>query len=241
MATVRRTTKDYLDYMSHALGKTPDSRHKLIHDLNDAGRALVNTHPWNWRARSGVPLNLVADQSYVELPENFGEIIDIQVDNAQTFTVIQTSLADLNRRRAWGQYDALSLFIAFQDGTEGETDEDGVLENRAQVFPTPTTSRSDINLSYLVKWVDLDESDPDRVPNIPRDWERSLNLFARAFAHDIENRSDPFENSTLFGPTGEMQRLIMLDAGKQVNQGRPLHNVLSRGRDVYYPHRRISR
>jgi len=87
----------------------------------------------------------------------------------------------------------------------------------------------------------MDEADGDRVPLIPRDWERSLVLFSRSFAVDAENQIDPYENQALFGPMGEIQRLKEADALKQVNRGRPLANVLSRGRDVYYPHRRIAR
>lgn len=238
---MRRTTKDYIDLMKHALGKTPDARHSLIHTLNDAGRALVNEHPWSWRTRTNQALTLVAGQNYVTLPDDFGELIDIQVENAQTYTVIPTSLADINRRRSWGQYDALTLFIAFEEGYQGPTDEDGILQNRAQVYPTPDTDRSDIIINYQAKWADLDEADTDRVPAIPRDWERSLVLFARSFAVDIENQTDPYENQALFGPAGEIQRLKTADAGRQVNRGKPLHNVLSAGGGAYYPHRRISR
>ncbi len=241
MPTVRRTTTDYLDLMKHALGKTPDSRHRLLHTFNDAGRALVNAHQWRWRARNRVMLNLVSGQPYIELPEDFGELVDINVDNAQTFTVIPTTIADINRRRAWGQYDALSLFVAFDSGHETNSDEDGIMENRAEIYPTPASSRSDIVVSYFAKWVDMDENDGDRVPLIPRDWERSLVLFARSFAVDIENQIDPYENRALFGPIGEIERLKEVDGLRQVNRGRPINNVLSRGRDIYYPHRRISR
>lgn len=228
MPTVRRTTQDYLDIMAHALGKTPDSRHKLIHDLNDAGRALVLAHEWAWRTRAGVTLDIVAGQDYVELPDDFGSVVDVSVLNSTVYTIHLTTVEDINNKRAWEQFDAINLFMAFDVGADGETDQDGVEENRALIWPTPQTARSDIKLTYRKKWSDLEAEDPDRVPSIPRDFERSLVLFARSFAVDIENQVDPYENQALFGATGEIQRLILNDAGRQTNMGPPKHNVITR-------------
>jgi len=238
---MRRNTTDYISLMSHALGKTPDSRHKLIQTFNDAGRALVNAHPWSWRTRAAVTVLVEPGIPYANLPEDFGEVVSITVGTAQSYAVVQTSLADLARRRSGGQYDALCLFVAFEGGYDGPTDEDGVETNRMQLHPTQTTARDDITIDYRVKWVDMDESRGERVPLIPRDWERALVMFARSFAVDTENQISPYENEALFGPSGEIQRLLILDAGRQTNYGRPLANVLSTGRGSYYPHRRVSR
>jgi len=245
MPEVRRTTEDYLNMMRHALGKTTTETgikaHKLIHDLNDAGRALVNAHPWSWRTRAGVAVEQIADQPFVVLPEDFGHLIDIQATNAQTYRVNPTSLADINRLRAWGQYDAQNLYIAFEDAYEADDDSSGVKQNRAEIFPTPTFTRDDVTMSYRAKWIDMDDNDLDRVPLIPRDWERSLVLFARSFAIDIENQVDPYENQALFGPTGEIARLMRDDAHRQIDRGQPLHNVMTRGQTFRYPHRSINR
>ncbi len=225
-----RTTQDYLDMMAHALGKTPDSRHKLINTLNDAGRALVNSHEWTWKTRAGKVLELVANQDYIDLPDDFGAVISVTSVGGSPIVIHQTTVEDIANRRSWDNFDSLNLFIAFNVGGEGLTDEDGVSENRALLWPTPQTARSDLRLSYRTRWVDLEAEDPDRVPVIPRDWERSLMLFANAFAWDTENKANPYENEALFGATGEIQRLILLDAGKQSDQGRPAHSVISRSR-----------
>lgn len=244
MPQIRRTTEDYLNMMRHALGKTPtatgNKAHKLIHDLNDAGRALVNQHPWSWRTRTRFPVELIADQPFVVLPEDFGEVIDVSTEGGTSITVVQTSAADINRMRGWNQYDAYSLHIAFEDAFEDPTG-DGVSQLRAQIFPTPAADRNDVFLTYRASWVDLDEDDLKRVPVIPRDWERSLVLFARSFAIDIENQTDPYENQALFGPAGEIARLKMHDAGRQNDYGLPRHDVLARGKGVVRPHRSISR
>lgn len=240
MTTVRRTTGDYIDLMKHALGKTPDSRHLLIDDLNDAGRALVNDHPWSWRTRNNVAIEIQADSTYAILPEDFGEIIDLRVSGSLT-SVTQTSVSEINRMRAFGQFDAYSLYIAFDDGYDSTNDSDGTLQNHALIYPTQSTTRNDLTISYRAKWVDMEANDLERVPFIPRDWERSLLLFARSFAISLENQNDPYEDQALFGQTGEMQRLKLLDARRQTNFGQPSHNVLSRGRAVYRPFRSIER
>lgn len=244
MASSRRTTEDYVNMMRHALGKTPtqtgNKAHKLIQDLNDAGRALVNDHPWSWRTRTRCPLDLIANQPFVDLPEDFGEVIDVSTEGGTSITVVQTSIQDINRFRQWNQYDAYSLHIAFKDAFEEPTG-DGVNQLRAQIFPTPAADRSDVYLTYRASWVDLDESDLNRVPVIPRDWERSLVLFSRSFAIDIENQVDPYENQALFGPSGELARLRTHDASRQSDYGLPRHDVLSRGKGVVRPHRSISR
>ena len=238
MTTVRRTTGDYIDLIEHALGKTPDSRHLLIDDFNDAGRALVNDHAWSWRTRNNVTIEIPADSTFAILPEDFGEIVDIRISGSLT-TVTQTSVSEINRMRAFGQFDAYSLFIAFDDGFDSTNGSDGTQQTHAIIYPSQSTARSDLTISYRAKWVDMESNDLERVPFIPRDWERALLLFARSFAISLENQNDPYENQALFGPMGEIERLKTLDATRQTNYGQPTHNVLSRGRGVYRPFRSI--
>jgi len=236
-----RTTGNYLDLMRHALGKTPDSRHSLIQTLNDAGHALVASHMWSWRVAPPTIIPILADQTFVTLPEDFGQAVDLSIDNSQTLRIVQTSIQDIQRRRSWGQFDALVLFITFDTADAVVTDDENLRHRRAEIYPAQSADRADVTLVYRRGWVDLDENDTGRVPAIPRNFERALVLFARSFAVDIENQIDPYENMALFGANGEIERLKREDAGRQVDYGRPLHDVLARGRGVRYPHRRITR
>lgn len=236
-----RTTTQYLDLMKHALGKIPDSRHRLIDTLNDAGRALVNAHPWSWRVSPPVMLPIVANQTWVELPEDFGQMRDIYTTASQVFSVRETTLRDINNRRNWDDYDAGIMYITFEGSDRQQTNDAGQPHRRAEIYPAQPTARTDIMLVYHRNWVDLDEDDGDRVPEIPANFERSLVLFARAFAVDIENQVSPYESEALFGPTGEIARLVFEDGGRQVDRGRPVHSVRASGRPrALYPHQRIS-
>lgn len=49
--------------------------------INLAGRLFFSSHPWNFRYRPPIKTQLTADQSYIELPEDFGELVAYQTDN----------------------------------------------------------------------------------------------------------------------------------------------------------------
>lgn len=235
-----RTTQDYLDLMRHALGKTPQARHKLIDTLNDAGRALVTAHTWTWRTSRPTMLPIPAGQEYVVLPADFGQVVSIYTKNSQLFRVMQTSLDDIGNRRNWDDFDPGVLYISFDGSDTQITDDQSQPHRRAEIYPAQDTARNDVEMIYLRTWVDLTEANNSAVPNIPPEFERSLVLFARAFAVDIENQVEPYERQALFGPSGEIGRLMMEDANRQRTQGRPQHSVTASSRSGYrYPHRRI--
>lgn len=236
-----RTVKAYLDLMRHALGKSPAAGHVLIDTFNDAGRALVNAHTWRWRNSPPVLLPIEANLDYVLLPADFGQIKALHTENSQVFQVIQTTMEDIQRRRNWQEYDPGALFISFDASDRQLYDDNHQPHRRAEIYPRQSAARSDVSMTYLRTWIDMSEHDENRVPEIPASWERSLVLFARAFAVDIENQVQPYENQALFGPSGEIARLIAEDAGRQTNFGRPKHSVMAstRGRAYLYPHRRI--
>lgn len=58
-----RTVNDYISLMSHALGKTPDSRHALIDTFNDAARYVFEYRPWAFRKTGPRYLSMVSDIS----------------------------------------------------------------------------------------------------------------------------------------------------------------------------------
>lgn len=236
-----RTLKQYLDLMKHALGKTPDSRHRLIDTFNDAGRALVTAYPWRWRVSPPVVLPIVAGQSWIELPADFGQVQSLYFEGSQITRVIQTTLADINSRRQWQEFEPGALWITFEGSDRQTVDDTGQPHRRADIYPTQADGRTDLRMSYLRGWVDMREDDENKVPEIPANWERSLVLFARSFAVEIENQTDPYEVQALFGPSGEIARLVAEDAGRQRNMGRPTHSVAAAayGAGGLRPHRRI--
>ena len=66
-------TKDQLeDQVTRVLGEDSDPRFDVDQIINQAGRYLFSMWSWGWRSRPPVTLDLVADQTYVLLPADFG-------------------------------------------------------------------------------------------------------------------------------------------------------------------------
>lgn len=235
-----RTVEKYLDLMKHALGKVPDARHSLIDTFNDAGRALVNAHPWRWRVSPPVTLPILAGESWVRLPADFGQVQEVYVPGNQVVRVVQTTLGELARLRGWQDFEPGLIWISFEGSDRQHYDSQNQPHRRAEIHPVQSADRDDVKIVYLRTWVDMTELDLNKVPEIPAGWERALSLFARAFAVSTENQTDPYEMQELFGPTGEIARLIAEDAGRQTNMGRPAHSVARNARGgVFRPHRKI--
>jgi hypothetical protein len=243
-----RTALDYVKDMRHALGKVPDARNNLWQRLNEAGRALVNSHPWTWRTRGPVALERVEGQSFVTLPADFEQAIDLIVPESLSFRCIQTSIQDLNARRSANQFDNFVLYIAFPFGDDQVNTQEPVTQRRAEIFPTPAATDSDVQLVYTAGWREIEDDDQSSVPNVPLTFERALGLMCRMFAMEFEDQLAPYEKEALYGPGGdslrvtggELGRLMMADGNRQTDQGQPLGGTY-RGRrgGRLYPHRSI--
>lgn len=233
----RRTTKDYLDLMEHGLGKTPATGHKLIDTLNDAGRALMTLHQWGWRIAPSTFLPVTVGQSWVDLPDDFGQVLSLEGFGSRGLTVKQTSIAHIQRLRSSTIYDQAVTWISFEASDLPVTDESGQRHKRAEIWPTPTEDTPDIQFSYRRAWFELDENDTTRVPAIPIEYERALLLLARAYALGVEDQVEADETRQA---QAEIDRLIREDAGRQVNMGQPLHSVRTAGMTYQYPHHPVT-
>lgn len=205
------TVANYKAQMKHAIGGEPDSRVDLLQVLNDALRYLYNQHAWSFRERPILTVTTTPDQNYVELPEDFGELISVQF---ATRNVSLTSLTDIAHRRAntllpppqSAVYVALS-FPAQVDVTSSQP------LPRLEIFPD-VISADDYDIEYRGGPIALTE-DSD-VPNIPPDYERVLTLLARSFTCDIEEQDSTVEWDKA---NVEIERLKDHDALTQSNMG----------------------
>lgn len=217
MLTVTR----HLELMGHALGKTAQSRHRLIESLNNAGVRLFNEHSWNWRLRGPVQVPVVAGQQWIDLPADFGHHISVYVDNTNPSVgfrkVIVTSLEHLTelREQSVGR-DLGDMFVA--PGLWGGS---GEALPRWLVWPTPAVSgQPTLSLIYRAKWKALTEGDPEAVPNIPEFAERALMLAARAEAQLVEFQ-DP-QSADEIAYREEIDRLKAEDGRERAAIGLPI-------------------
>lgn len=260
----RLTGADYIGYMRHRLGKTPASRHQLVHTFNDAGREIFQAgldpmrgfnHQWSWTVAENVVLPIKANEELVRLPDDFGTLIAIEQENRVTGTIIQTGLAHLLELRADSTISQLNIYICFDAGPK-DTGANAALEadslaKWAAIYPVQSADRNDVRMTYTRTWIDFaagddassggSEAELKRVPNIPAEWERLLKLCAMRMASEMEDGMPAFDN----GPYDrELQRLVAYDANRQTEYGRVAHSVKNMARGVRgypYPHRGITR
>lgn len=229
------TLTQHLDSMRHALGKRPNSRHRLIDSFNQAGQALYAHHEWSWKNRGPEQLVIPAGASQIPLPEAFGQIIDVAVNNSTVFDVVMVAVPTIMRMRSNLGYESQRMYLAFRTGSEQATLSSPANQPKlAEVWPVQDSERTDVSIFYRAEWFDMDETTHAKaVPPIPAMWERALMLWARKNAIEIENQEQAPESGPL---EQELSRLVGYDAGIQPNMGRPLNRVRRNHDLVRRPH-----
>lgn len=211
---------EYIGLMSHALGKTPDSRHNLWDTFNRAGRALFTRHDWTWRMEGPISLPVVANQDFVVLPVDFAGEVESWIPNTGTYQFLEKcSLEKIANLRATFTTNIISgRFCVYYPGWDSQDSAETEPTRRALLYPTPTANANPtIQLIYRRRWVNISENDNDRVPNIPSEFEQALILQSRAYAVCIENQVPPYEDGPL---AVEIARLINEDSTAQPSLGR---------------------
>lgn len=104
----------YQNSMQHALGGAPDSRLDLLDVFNKALRTLFTMHDWKWRNRPPLGVDFVQGQSFIPLPVDLGELIEVQVPNLTVWGARLCSMAEIMYYRgtqnlAWNRVYVVSL------------------------------------------------------------------------------------------------------------------------------------
>lgn len=214
-----RNAEKYIDAITHAIGRTPDSRISAWAILNDAGRDCFALHDWWFRHRDAT-LNLTADQDYIELPETWGGLEAASMAEGGAFTRLEeASLGDIMaRRNAGGSGAASGTLYAYFAGAEGQAFAEDVPHGRALIYPTPAaTEARAINVVFRALWREIDEDDTTAVPNIPVSHEKLLLSLCRAHAIGLEDQSDAHEDADV---KRQLEILIREDGRRQRSYGR---------------------
>jgi len=149
------TVAEGLDTIMAALGmRSLDARLSGVGILNDAGQLLVNSHSWQWLHRPRVDLPFVTDQSTLELPTDFDELISAEHKEAlvNAFNIVDPATGMALRT---SQIDVTSYqyyaWVTYQNN------DDGVPTPRLELWPTPatTTDEGAISIEYRAGWTRL--------------------------------------------------------------------------------------
>lgn len=218
-------TKDQLeDQVTRVLGEDSDPRFDVDQIINQAGRYLFSMWSWGWRSRPPVTLDLVADQTYVLLPADFGfgEITSVNMTDNVSFGAELTSVDDITWLRGTSinapNYYYLALVYPDQNAIAEEPE-----RARLEVYPTPSgSSPGSLQVGYRAGWVEL--SADHAAANIPNAFDFLLAALVRAMSHQYQDDNpayvDGLEQSAM------VQRLKERDAASQSNSGQMIGGIL---------------
>lgn len=232
----RRTFAEYKAAVVHALGADPATGVDKGRLVNDAMYHMANMHPWRWRRGGPARLSLVAGQSYVELPQDFGEVYSVQYPGSLSRQVIMTTVDDIEVKRAQEiSPPGWTLWVAVNSGSlDEDAREQGLTVNVLEIWPTPTANETDaLSIVYLRSMDELSEETD--VPQIPPWLDYGLELLVRDFAHTVED--DNPESAARGRFASMMPEFVRRDSGTQTRFGVMQGGLVPRGQSVspFYP------
>ena len=184
----RRTFATYKTEVLHALGN-PDTSGMDITAGNIVNDALTHIadamHAWQWRQTGEQNLDLTADQDYVELPADFGEMQAIHYASSWSNFMEEVNWDTLlwlrqNPIASWS--GAGGYFFAVNTGNvELGAEDAGLSLATLALYPTPTTGVTDAIRIVYRRFLRRLVSDTDR-PQWPAYMDRMLSLLARSYA-----------------------------------------------------------
>lgn len=153
--------------------------------VNEAGRYLTTVRRWRFMQRPPATLNFVADQEYVDLPNDFAHLLNI-VANGLTVYYEHSTYEQILKMRA---QDVTPQGIVYWGAIVQPPNADSqtaLPPPRIELHPAPPSNQQGaLTVVYRAKWRDL--SDNDDVANIPEYAEMLLIQYIRAFAQAYEN------------------------------------------------------
>jgi hypothetical protein len=184
--------------------------------INQAGEQLVALHPWQWLMAPPSTLNFTADQAYVALPSDFGEMVEVAYnDSLRCFHWVTPQELAVRRGRAI-QWDGAYHGAVFWPGQTVVTANAGA--PRLELHPTPASSVTGaLRLVYRRGWTVLDTATD--VANVPLWIEPLLVELINAWAGGAEN--EPERQALLAGVRGGVtfDAAVRRDGGGQTDFG----------------------
>lgn len=236
----RRTYSDYKAAVVHALGAEPATGVDKGRVVNDAMKHLASVRSWHWLVGGPVSLTVTQDQSYVDLPADFGEEISVTYPGSFANTMIRTDISTLEAMRAnpitVANFSYYYTIISGVGPASPQTSPDplvGLGAPRLELYPTPGTTVADaLTIVYRRELKELG-NDSD-VPLIPEWMDYALELLCRAFAMTLED--DNPDNAPQRRFDQMLPELIRKDISLKPRRGVMRGGLYPRGYfDPFYP------
>lgn len=214
------TYSDYKAVVKHALYGEPaatftDADTTKGQVVNEAGRHMVNSHPWEWRSRPPVPVSVQANAKSVPLPADFGELVPpVTTDDTLNVSVRMTTVAQIYRMRNATTTSSSGYYWAAVNYPQSTADNKNMPTPRLEIYPDGRSGDT-FHVEYRAGWRELTR-DTD-VPDIPLAFESLLRLYCEAFAKQFNDELfdaiDAVESGSVF------QRMVEMDSRGQTFYG----------------------
>lgn len=209
------TVSQLIGRMTHALGKTPDSRHSLYDSLNQAGRAFYSAamvapwhHDWTWIVKADITLTIPANAQFVDLPIDFGSPLEVgyETDTAGCARIV--SQEEMHRARRSVTDPAELIYLCFEVGSS-QPNRTAAPRSQVEVWPVDSSERSDVRISYRRVWPEYTAADGNLIPFYPAEAEELLMLLALSAAYKNEHYQPWPRDADI---PAVIDRLVHLDA-----------------------------
>lgn len=232
-----RTFLQLTNFVKRALGDSAtesEVTHTII--VNDAGTFLFSMRAWNFRLRPPLLLDLVADQPYVELPRDYGEMIAYRL-NGLTQDIYFTTPQQLATMR---DHSLMPVGFRYYMAVVFPTQEIAEIKPdppRVEIYPTPTSDQADVfSVTYRAQWVPL--ANNTEIANTPDYVDPLLMLLMQAFAWgyldkafwgDLDEILGRIEKGRVFKAAKRIDQNVQSDYGPMTGgaveslRGSPIH------------------
>ncbi len=144
------------NHIRHAIGGPMDPLVPVEDVVNLAGEWLVSIKAWNWLRRQPYTLTCTADQSYVELPDDFGKLHNLYASDNNT-PLDQVTFEEIDELRSGIAVTGSprSFALGYVEGPPPTP----VLE----LYPTPSSAET-LVLRYSAGWTPIDDDSEIDIP-----------------------------------------------------------------------------
>ena len=182
LANLRAYIKDILSGGRMSLnlpGADADAVERNV--INQAGKFFYSMHGWQFRERPPASLSFIADEEYIDLPPDFGEMIAYQTSDGLNQGIQFTTSKVVAERRSTSVVVSQNYYWAAIVQPRQLNKKEAPPPPRIELWPTPSATSADaLKVWYRSSWPELD--DDDDVADVPWYAEFIFVQIVRAFA-----------------------------------------------------------
>lgn len=155
--------------------------------INEAGELFYSLHQWNFRLRPPVTIDLIAGQSHIDFPDDFGSMVAYSTVNGLNNGIQMTTPHGLAAKRATSITVTQNYYWATMVQPSQPERRQSPGPPRWEIWPpVSSTSLDQIVIWYLAKWQPMIETTD--VADVPSYAVPALISFVRAYASGLAER-----------------------------------------------------